>query len=104
MVTLNGRRGIVDLEPSTYPRNPKKRRIHFADGDSEWVLIDELVKLHEQFIGMPNEYNFPEFGNPILSWQEIPHEWDEYLTWEGNPGCLYCGLPESAQIHITAPE
>ncbi|MFJ3270937.1 hypothetical protein [Streptomyces sp. NPDC086776] len=103
MVTLGGRRGIVDRDWHYYPHDPNKRLILFADGGSQWAMTGELVKLREEFIGMPNEGNMPTFGNPIESWQQIPHEYDEYLTWSLNAGCMYCGLPERAEIHTTAP-
>lgn len=52
------------------------------------------------FIGMPNAAYGPTFGDPIESWQQIPHEYDEYLTHGMNAGCMFCGLPEDSSIHI----
>jgi hypothetical protein len=107
LVTWQGVRGLVDREYSAY--DPEKRwkgwhLVLLETGLRVW-LSPELLKarqLRAEFIGMPNEDHFPLFGQPLTLWQTIPHEFDEYLTHNMNAGCMFCGLPYGADVHIDA--
>ncbi|MEV6309923.1 hypothetical protein AB0M10_15160 [Streptomyces sp. NPDC051840] len=103
IVLLNGRRGFAHRDHSEYPFDPKKWLIVFADGGggSEWATFEDVTKLREEFLGMPNEDHFPD--RPLTLWQTIPHAFDERLTWDAtwhlNGTCLYCDLKGYAPVH-----
>lgn len=103
IVRYVGRRAIVDREWSEYPARPGVRMLlGFAADGGGWVWADlkNVEKLPTVFLGMPNEDHMPEPGEPLTLWQQIPHEFDSYLwsdSWSAR--CLYCGLPQGAEIH-----
>jgi hypothetical protein len=102
MVALNGLVGIVDEEWSRYDPEGKRagwRKVLFVDGTYAWGPPADLERLHAEFIGMPNKGHYPEFGEPLTLWQQIPHGYNEYLTWDMDAGCMFCGLPEASEIH-----
>lgn len=94
--------GIVDREWSDYDRDGLREGWHlvlFEGGLWKWGPPNEFERLSAEFLGMPNEDHFPNYGEPLTLWQQIPHEYDEYLTWDMDSGCVYCGLPESHPVH-----
>ncbi|MEV5264757.1 hypothetical protein [Streptomyces werraensis] len=104
IVRYRGRRAIVDRDWSQYPARPDVRLLlGFAEdgGGTAWVTADAVEKLPTVFLGMPNERNLPEPGQPLTLWQQIPHGFDSYMwsdmSWEAQ--CLYCGLPKKNAIH-----
>lgn len=104
IVRYEGRRGIVDREWSQYPAKPGVRLLlGFLEDGGGWVWAADTAveKLPTVFLGMPNEHHMPKPGEPLTLWQEIPHGFDSYLwsdvSWSAQ--CLYCGLPEGAEIH-----
>lgn len=103
LVRWSGLVGIVDRDWSRYdPTGERKswRLVLFEGGVSVWGPPDAIERLSAEFIGMPNAVRAPTFGDPIESWQQIPHEYDEYLTWGMDAGCMFCGLREDNEIHI----
>lgn len=106
VVILNGIRGIVGDEWSAYdPTGEHKgwHLIHLEGGGKKWASPDSLERQSAEFIGMPNEDHAPEFMNPLTLWQQIPHEYNEYLTHDMDSGCMYCGLHYGDQVHIKDP-
>ncbi|MFF8918056.1 hypothetical protein ACF08M_33320 [Streptomyces sp. NPDC015032] len=101
VVTLNGRRGIVDRDHSHYPFDPNKRLVLFEGGGNQWATAKDVVVLPTEFLGMPNEDHMPQPGQPLTLWQQIPHSFDSYLWPDSWDRCMYCGLPEAARIHIS---
>jgi hypothetical protein len=103
LVRWRGMVGIVDSEWSQYdPTGEHKgwRLVLFEGGFRKWGPPELIERLSAVFVGMPNERHYPNFNDPIESWREIPHGYDEYLTWGMNAGCMFCGLPEDSTIHI----
>lgn len=95
--------GIVDREWSEYDPAGERdgwRLVLFEGGTQKWGPPNEIERLSAEFLGMPNENHFPNYGDPLTLWQQIPHGYDEYLTWDMDAGCMYCGLAESHEVHI----
>ncbi|MCX5103473.1 hypothetical protein [Streptomyces sp. NBC_00439] len=101
LVTLNGRRGIVDRDHSHYPSDPNKRLVLFEGGGNQWATAKDVVVLPTEFLGMPNEDHMPEPGQPLTLWQQIPHCFDSYLWPDSWDRCMYCGLSGAAEIHTS---
>lgn len=104
LITWQGVRGLVDREWSAYEpdgRHKGWKYVLLEDGSKWWMPPDLLLarRIRAEFLGMPNEDNRPLPGSPLTLWQEIPHEYDEYLSWQMNMGCMYCGLDEEADVH-----
>lgn len=104
IVRYEGRRGIVGKHWHQYPPRPGVHLIlGFAEdgGGTAWAKAEDVEKLPTVFLGMPNEYNLPEPGQPLTLLQQIPHNFDSYLwsdmSWEAQ--CAYCGLPKTNPIH-----
>ncbi|MGW3273604.1 hypothetical protein ACWDFH_19340 [Streptomyces kronopolitis] len=99
VVKLDGRRGLVDRDHSAYPYDPNRRLVLFEGGGSKWAVAADVEKLTTVFLGLPNEDHAPEPAQPLTLWQQIPHGFDSYLWADSWDRCLYCGLPEAAEIH-----
>ena len=100
VVLLDGKRGLVDRDHSRYPFDPNKRLILFEGGGSQWAVAKDVETLSTIFLGMPNENHAPEPGEPLTLWQKLPHVWDSYLWPDSWDRCMYCDLPEVAEIHV----
>ncbi|MEV7870167.1 hypothetical protein AB0P17_29670 [Streptomyces sp. NPDC088124] len=102
IVRLAGRRGIVDRNRSRYPARPDVHLIlgfRSEGGGYAWAEAKDVEKLSTVFLGMPNKEHAPEYLEPLTLWQQIPHEYDEYLTWDMDANCMYCGASEKDPIH-----
>ncbi|MEU1552217.1 hypothetical protein ABZ517_05770 [Streptomyces scabiei] len=99
VVLLDGRRGLVDRDHSEYPYDPNKHLVLFEGGGSKWAVASDVEKLSAVFLGMPNEEHMPQPGQELTLWQQIPHSFDSYVWPDSWDRCLYCGLPESTEIH-----
>ncbi|KJK56122.1 hypothetical protein [Saccharothrix sp. ST-888] len=107
VVRVAGRRGLVvnTLLGAASPGELIRVSAFKSDGGGQGTFRrSDVEKLSAEFVGMPNENHYPKFGQPITSWQQIPHEFDEYLTWGMDAGCMYCGAAESHPIHINDEE